>query len=153
MSRAPLAVRQLGRSKERRPPRSVRISGVENSLTGWSLAITDLVAANNRIERHQVAAMTADMTWPPRPDVTLIGDPAYLMPPSAKAPTGPCSTRPLVVVLPERPGRGHPGSRDSHVRTHQTDSSGVTAHPIQASPVAPDALSTMTTMFGGQRAR
>ncbi|WP_328648689.1 FAD-dependent monooxygenase [Amycolatopsis sp. NBC_00348] len=51
-------------------------------LAGWDPRITALIAAcDDTVVARAITTLPAGLTWPPAPDVTLIGDAAHLMPP------------------------------------------------------------------------
>ncbi|MEU7785705.1 FAD-dependent monooxygenase [Amycolatopsis sp. NPDC049159] len=51
-------------------------------LPGWAPGITALIeACDDTVLPRTITTLPPGLTWPPRPDVTLIGDAAHLMPP------------------------------------------------------------------------
>ncbi|RMI38388.1 FAD-dependent monooxygenase [Streptomyces triticirhizae] len=51
-------------------------------LSGWDPRITALVAAcDDTVVPRSISTLPVGLTWPSRPDVTLLGDAAHLMPP------------------------------------------------------------------------
>ncbi|NUT49223.1 MAG: FAD-dependent monooxygenase [Saccharothrix sp.] len=51
-------------------------------LPGWSPRITALIAAcDDTVVPRSLYALPVGLTWPSRPDVTVVGDAAHLMPP------------------------------------------------------------------------
>ncbi|KAB8163466.1 FAD-dependent monooxygenase [Streptomyces sp. 3MP-14] len=51
-------------------------------LPGWDPRVTALVAAcDDAIVPRSISTLPVGLTWPSRPDVTLLGDAAHLMPP------------------------------------------------------------------------
>ncbi|MEU4346192.1 FAD-dependent monooxygenase [Streptomyces sp. NPDC023838] len=51
-------------------------------FTGWHPRITALIAAcDDTVVPRSVTTLPVGLTWPSRPDVTLLGDAAHLMPP------------------------------------------------------------------------
>ncbi|GHC80879.1 FAD-dependent oxidoreductase [Streptomyces flavofungini] len=51
-------------------------------LPGWDARFTALIAAcDDTVVPRSISALPAGLTWPSRPDVTLLGDAAHLMPP------------------------------------------------------------------------
>ena len=51
-------------------------------LPGWDSRVTALIAAcDDTVVPRSISALPIGLTWPSRPDVTLIGDAAHLMPP------------------------------------------------------------------------
>ncbi|MER7079627.1 2-polyprenyl-6-methoxyphenol hydroxylase [Saccharopolyspora kobensis] len=51
-------------------------------LPGWDPRITALIAAcDDTVVPRSITTLPVGLTWPPKPDVTLIGDAAHLMPP------------------------------------------------------------------------
>ncbi|MFG2468272.1 FAD-dependent oxidoreductase [Streptomyces canus] len=51
-------------------------------LPGWDSRVTALIAAcDDTVVPRSISALPVGLTWPSKPDVTLIGDAAHLMPP------------------------------------------------------------------------
>ncbi|MFI6436121.1 FAD-dependent oxidoreductase [Streptomyces sp. NPDC050759] len=51
-------------------------------LPGWDSRVTALIAAcDDTVVPRSISALPIGLTWPSKPDVTLIGDAAHLMPP------------------------------------------------------------------------
>ncbi|MGW7072886.1 FAD-dependent oxidoreductase [Streptomyces sp. NPDC054855] len=51
-------------------------------LSGWNPRFTELIAAcDDAVVARPITTLPVGLTWPPRPDVTLVGDAAHLMPP------------------------------------------------------------------------
>ncbi|MFJ6674783.1 FAD-dependent oxidoreductase [Actinosynnema sp. NPDC091369] len=51
-------------------------------LRGWDPRFTALVAAcDDTVQPRSISSLPVGLTWPSRPDVTLVGDAAHLMPP------------------------------------------------------------------------
>lgn len=62
-------------------PRAARTRLIE-LFAGWDARFTALIAACDDIIRPwSISTLPVGLTWPPRPDVTLLGDAAHLMPP------------------------------------------------------------------------
>ncbi|MEV4054234.1 NAD(P)/FAD-dependent oxidoreductase [Amycolatopsis sp. NPDC049688] len=62
-------------------PPAVRARLIE-LLPGWDAGITALIeACDDRVAPRTLKTLPVGLTWPSRPDVTLLGDAAHLMPP------------------------------------------------------------------------
>jgi 2-polyprenyl-6-methoxyphenol hydroxylase-like FAD-dependent oxidoreductase len=121
-------------------------------IATWAPAIRDLVAAAEEpIEVYEIAATPADLTWTSHPDVTLIGDAAHLMPPVGEgANQAMLDGAELGAALLATPGdpagaiRVFEAAMFARIRPVAEKSA-----RIQSLIVSPDALTAMTTMFGG----
>jgi 2-polyprenyl-6-methoxyphenol hydroxylase-like FAD-dependent oxidoreductase len=122
-------------------------------ISGWSPVITDLVAsADDDVTVHSLAVLPADLTWTARPDLTLIGDAAHLMPPVGEgANQAMLDGADLGLALLRSAGdpaaaiRGAEAAMFGRVRPVAEESA-----RIQATLLSPDALAAMTRMFGGR---
>jgi 2-polyprenyl-6-methoxyphenol hydroxylase-like FAD-dependent oxidoreductase len=121
-------------------------------LRDWSPVIRDLVAsADDDVTVHALATLPAGLTWAPRPDLTLIGDAAHLMPPVGEgANQAMLDGADLGLALLRSEGdpaaaiRSAEAAMFARVRPVAEESA-----RIQAALLAPDALATMTRMFTG----
>jgi 2-polyprenyl-6-methoxyphenol hydroxylase-like FAD-dependent oxidoreductase len=122
-------------------------------ISGWSPAITDLVAsADDDVTVHALATLPIGLTWTARPDLTLIGDAAHLMPPVGEgANQAMLDGADLGLALLRSPGdpaaaiRRAEAAMFGRVRPVAEESA-----RIQAVLLSPDALAAMTRMFGGR---
>ncbi|MFJ9446953.1 hypothetical protein ACIRRH_34620 [Kitasatospora sp. NPDC101235] len=57
-------------------------------FAGWDPRVLALIeACKDTIVPRPITTLLVGLTWPPAPDVTLLGDAAHLMPPVGQAPT------------------------------------------------------------------
>jgi 2-polyprenyl-6-methoxyphenol hydroxylase-like FAD-dependent oxidoreductase len=121
-------------------------------LADWSPVITDLVAsADDDVVVYEIAALPTALTWASRPDVTLIGDAAHLMPPVGEGANQAMLDaaelgRALIAAPHDRAAAISSVEAAMFARVQPVAEESAR---IQAAIVAPDALATMTRMFGG----
>jgi 2-polyprenyl-6-methoxyphenol hydroxylase-like FAD-dependent oxidoreductase len=148
-ARVAVTLRETGGT--RRLPADPAKRDVLDLLAGWDPGIVGLVAAAGDLQMYDIAALPADLTWSSRPDVTLIGDAAHLMPPVGEGANqamldGAELGRGLLAAAPDVAAAlgAFEAAMFERIRPIAEQSA-----RIQAAVVAPDALTTMTRILGG----
>ncbi|ASR35756.1 FAD-dependent oxidoreductase [Prauserella marina] len=119
-------------------------------LPGWDSRFTALIdACDDMIVPRPVTTLPVGLTWPPRPDVTLIGDAAHLMPPVGEG----ANMALLDGALLGLALAGHPGDVAAAVGEYEremferTSAAARMSAEIQELLMSPDAARKMLAFF------
>jgi 2-polyprenyl-6-methoxyphenol hydroxylase-like FAD-dependent oxidoreductase len=121
-------------------------------ITDWNPQIIDLVArAGDQVTVYQVETLPAGLTWASRPDVTVVGDAAHLLPPvgegANQAMLDGTELAHALLAHPDAPANAIALAETAmHDRIRPVAERSI---QIQANLVSSHALSAMTRMFVG----
>ncbi|MFB9444904.1 FAD-dependent oxidoreductase [Dactylosporangium vinaceum] len=119
-------------------------------LPGWDRKIIALIeACDDTVVTRSISTLPAGLTWPSRPDVTLVGDAAHLMPPVGEgANMALLDGARLALALVARP-RDVPGAVADYEREmfERTGAAARMSASVQEMLMAPDAAQRMVAFF------